>query len=345
MIELISLKLKLIFCPCQENQYRPKFLASRFLYYYAVLLLILKISIIPLFVYFPKSIFFADITKTALVELLNQTRISAGLQPLKVNPLLEKSAYLKALDMFEKNYFAHNSPEGITPWYWFQSVGYNYQFAGENLAIGFVDSEEVHTAWFNSPPHRENLLNPRYQEVGIAVLTGEFKGKEVPIVVQHFGTSKLSISPQQTKPEQKKEVLPEKTEKLPEGAEEEKEEIIPEEKETEEIALQPEPIETKEILSSYISQEDKNSFPFKFISFLTSDYYNLLQKIIYLSLIFIIISLFITVFCDLFIYRAFEIQYKDILFKAVSFCILFLVLLFIDKGIIIQIIPHEFSIF
>lgn len=351
-LETIILKLKLIFIPCEENKYRPKFLESKFLYYYAISLLILKISIIPFLICLPKSVFFADITKTSLVELANQTRASFGLQPLNINPLLEEAAYLKLKDMFEKDYFSHISPDGITPWYWFQNAGYNYKFAGENLAIGFLDSEEVHRAWLNSSSHRDIILNPNYSEIGIAVLTSEFQGRKVPIVVQHFGAPQpqIKIMEEETAPPEKVETTIEKpveepeVESVPESPAEK--ELSPAEKPAEtEAVVQAQPIQSKEVLAAFKGVEDRNNLSFRTLSFLASDYYNLLQKVIYLSLIFITISLFITVFFDLFIYRAFEIQYKDIVLKAVCFSVLFAVLLLIDKSIMIQIIPHEFSIY
>lgn len=79
---------------------------------------------------------------------------------------------------------------------------------------------------------------------------------------------------------------------------------------------------------------------------MTSNYYELIQKIIYGSLILIIFSLLITVLYDIFIYRKFEIQYKDVIGKTIVFSILWFVLLFLDKIIMINLInPQEFMIY
>jgi len=86
---------------------------------------------------FPQNEFYADLTKSSLVDLTNRNRATFNLPPLKESPQLDAAAYLKALDMEKNGYFAHTSPTGITPWYWFDQVGYNYRYAGENLAIGF----------------------------------------------------------------------------------------------------------------------------------------------------------------------------------------------------------------
>lgn len=123
-----------------------------------------------------------------LVNLTNKDRAAANISELKVNPILEKAAQMKADDMVAKSYFAHNSPDGKTPWYWFKQAGYTYIYAGENLAVNFQDSEEVQTAWMNSTSHRLNIVNPRFTEIGIATSTGTYKGRTAVFVVQMFGT-------------------------------------------------------------------------------------------------------------------------------------------------------------
>jgi hypothetical protein len=170
-----------------DKNYLLKILQSRFLLYCAVCLLVLKIFAIVAYVNFPSNIFFADITKTALVELVNQTRQGEGLQTLTENQKLDQAAQLKAEDMVQKQYFSHTSPEGVTPWYWFSKIGYNYKYAGENLAIGFFDSKEVYNAWLDSSSHKANLLNSNYKEVGTAVLNG-FGQNNAVVVVQFFGS-------------------------------------------------------------------------------------------------------------------------------------------------------------
>lgn len=123
-----------------------------------------------------------------LVNLTNQNRIEANLSELKVSPLLEKAAQMKADDMAAKGYFAHNTPDGKTPWYWLDQAGYKYIYAGENLAVNFEDSEDVETAWMNSRGHFLNIMNPKYTEIGIATSTGIYKGREAIFVVQMFGS-------------------------------------------------------------------------------------------------------------------------------------------------------------
>lgn len=171
-----------------------KFLQSRFLLYCAICLLLLKVFTIAIYINFPSNIFFADITKSALVSFINQARQSSGLQPLVESQKLDQAAQLKAEDMVQKQYFSHTSPQGVSPWYWLKTIGYNYKYAGENLAVGFFDSKEVYNAWVNSPSHKANLLNSNYKEVGTAVLDG-FGSNNTVVVVQFFASQQPVKAP------------------------------------------------------------------------------------------------------------------------------------------------------
>jgi hypothetical protein len=59
------------------------------------------------------------ITPADLLALTNQERAAAGLPALRLDARLNQSASLKAANMFAENYWAHVSPSGIQPWYWF----------------------------------------------------------------------------------------------------------------------------------------------------------------------------------------------------------------------------------
>jgi hypothetical protein len=103
---------------------------------------------------------------------------------------LSDAARRKASDMLEKNYWAHFAPDGSTsPWGFIRQAGYNYQFAGENLAKGFTDSSSVVTAWMNSETHRANILSEKYKEIGFAIVPGTLQGEETVLIVQMFGTA------------------------------------------------------------------------------------------------------------------------------------------------------------
>lgn len=164
-----------------------KILESDVLLWGVTFLFVAKVFVTVLSVNFPTNQFFAYITRSALEKYANETRVSLGLNPLTSNGQLTLAAEMKARDMIRNQYFAHTSPQGVEPWYWFDQAGYIYRFAGENLAVGFYESEEVFQAWLNSPSHRENVVNPRFSEIGTAVLEG-FGENNAMVVVQVFGS-------------------------------------------------------------------------------------------------------------------------------------------------------------
>ena len=138
----------------------------------------------------------AGIISSDVIALANETRMSAGLHTLTPNSVLAQAAEYKAEDMIAHNYFAHTSPTGIEPWYWFQKAGYQYKAAGENLAINYTDAGEQHTAWMQSETHRANILGEQYQEIGVAVVSGTIDGKESLITVEFFGTPFAHVADQ-----------------------------------------------------------------------------------------------------------------------------------------------------
>jgi uncharacterized protein YkwD len=130
------------------------------------------------------------LSRDQIIELVNTDRTEHGLSMLKTNSILDLAAFAKAQDMLSKNYFAHVSPDGISPWHWFRVLGYNYSFAGENLAEGFSDPEDLESSWMASPTHRANILSPNYSDVGLAVVTLN----NTNIVVELFGTKDNQVS-------------------------------------------------------------------------------------------------------------------------------------------------------
>lgn len=138
----------------------------------------------------------SSIDQKLLIELTNQERQKAGLSPVAENEALNKAAYLKAQNMLAENYWAHFAPSGKSPWDFILGAGYKFTFAGENLAKNFYSSDEVVKAWMASPTHRDNLLNSKYKDIGIAVVEGVLDGQKTTLVVQEFGTTQgLAANP------------------------------------------------------------------------------------------------------------------------------------------------------
>jgi len=103
-----------------------------------------------------------------VLDLVNQERSKAGLQPLTMNSALSKMAMDKAQDMINNNYFDHQSPTYGSPFDMMRSYGINYSTAGENIAKGQATPTEVMNAWMNSPGHRANILGSGFTQIGIA---------------------------------------------------------------------------------------------------------------------------------------------------------------------------------
>ncbi|SRR5260221_6497596 len=141
-----------------------------------------------------------NISSNELLLLTNEKRTEQGLAPLQLNDQLSQAAAGKARDMFTKNYWAHFSPSGTSPWDFIKGAGYNYLFAGENLARGFSSSSDVLNAWMASPDHRANVLSKNYHDVGFAVAEGSLTGdNDTILVVEEFG-SKQAVLPANTTP-------------------------------------------------------------------------------------------------------------------------------------------------
>lgn len=129
-----------------------------------------------------------DINASDVSTISNQQRANAGLPALTVDSQLNNAALAKANDMFAKDYWAHNAPDGKTPWAFIKEAGYNYVTAGENLAMDFNTSNGVVSGWMGSPEHRANILNASYQDVGYAVVNGVLQGEQTTLVVAEYGS-------------------------------------------------------------------------------------------------------------------------------------------------------------
>lgn len=174
------------FVPREDNNFRAKALHPDFLTYYLLIAFFLTLG----FKYTPLSNvlgYATDITVEKLYQLTNQERQKNGLPNLAYSEKLSQAAAKKAQDMFAKNYWAHYAPDGVTPWDFILQAGYQYEYAGENLAKNFLFSDGVVSAWMNSPSHRDNILRKDYTEVGFAVVNGTLNGEPTTLVVQMFG--------------------------------------------------------------------------------------------------------------------------------------------------------------
>lgn len=178
--------LKKYFIAHKDNDHKPHILRAKTVMVIGLITALLFIAALLQHVVVTGADF-ASVISSVLVDLANGDRQTDGIHTLSINPVLSYAAELKAQDMAQKSYFAHTSPEGITPWYWFREAGYDFLYAGENLAVNFSDSIDVEQAWMNSPTHRKNILSENFSEIGIGTAQGFYRGRETTFVVQLFG--------------------------------------------------------------------------------------------------------------------------------------------------------------
>lgn len=141
----------------------------------------------------------SGVSQESLLINTNQQRLANGSGALSINQKLVIAAQTKANDMATKDYWAHKTPDGKEPWFFFDQAGYKYFKAGENLAYGFLNSESTIDGWMNSEGHRHNLLDNDFKEVGFGVANvSNYQGKgNATIVVAEYArpiTSTIQIS-------------------------------------------------------------------------------------------------------------------------------------------------------
>lgn len=132
----------------------------------------------------------SEITRSSVVAEMNVRRATFGLPPLREDARLDDAADDRVTDMEDQGYWAHLSPDGREPFVWMRPHGYDYRWAGENLASGFDTTQVLVDAWMESRGHRENILSPNYRDCGVSVIegatTGRASGKSIVVM---FGST------------------------------------------------------------------------------------------------------------------------------------------------------------
>ena len=136
-----------------------------------------------------------------VLELTNEERTKAGLDPLKLNDKLANAADDHSDSMAQDDFFSHTGADGSSVSDRVESNGYQYSTVGENIAAGQTTAQDVVQSWMDSPGHRANILNADYTEIGIGY---EFLENDTGSVnynhywTQVFGTSLNNNSEQDT---------------------------------------------------------------------------------------------------------------------------------------------------
>ena len=173
--------------PMRGNAYRPHLLRDRWLLFFLCGALVAEGFLAGnLFLRQEVPELLSAVIGSEIVFLTNDERAALGAPRLLSSKLLEAAAQNKAEDMAARGYFAHATPEGKGPWTWLKEAGYEYRYAGENLAVRFVDSRDAVKAWMDSPSHRANIAKPQYTSIGVGVAQGFYEGRPATYVVQYF---------------------------------------------------------------------------------------------------------------------------------------------------------------
>jgi uncharacterized membrane protein required for colicin V production len=109
-------------------------------------------------------------------ELINKERQVLGITPLTWSEDLAEVARTHARDMWNRKYFGHLSPQGKDIGDRLSFAKIKYSTAGENLALAPTVAS-AHKGLMNSEGHRENILSPRFKEVGIGAIDNGVYGK------------------------------------------------------------------------------------------------------------------------------------------------------------------------
>lgn len=135
----------------------------------------------------------AQLQRDGLFQAINEVRTGNDLAPLQENSSLDKAAELKAEAILQYQTLSHDLPE--LPFFGpVQQSGYEFEVLGENLGKDYNDQGELVQQWMDSQSHRENILNPKYSETGIAVKQGMIAGVPSVIAVQYFAAPKASAT-------------------------------------------------------------------------------------------------------------------------------------------------------
>ncbi len=190
--------LKDIFLPYAGNDYQPHFLKPKRVAWYAATAIIVKaivalvIFALPISAWVTPDVYNRQADK--IVTLTNEVRQHLGVAPLQKSEQLTMAAFDKAQDMLIGQYFAHISPEKKSLKDWLGKDGYNYDMAGENLAMGFSGATDVVNAWTKSKTHYQNMIDPDFTEIGVGLSSGSFHGYDTTLVAEMFGKPDDTVS-------------------------------------------------------------------------------------------------------------------------------------------------------
>lgn len=183
--------LKHFFIPHADNNFHPHILHTKRAVFYSIVLILSKAIVFVFVLLVPTQVLVSPdilaLEADKIMRLTNDLRVQQGLPPFVVEDRLQLSATAKAADMATHQYFDHLGPEGRDLHYFLTEADYPYQFAGENLAVGFTRADELVSAWVESPTHYSNIIDPDFTEAGIGLQVGAHDQNTSVYVAEHFG--------------------------------------------------------------------------------------------------------------------------------------------------------------
>ncbi|GAA1964868.1 CAP domain-containing protein [Catenulispora subtropica] len=101
--------------------------------------------------------------------MVNSERAKNGCGPLRIDPKLQAAAQAHSDDMAARNYYEHDTPEGVDPGTRMTRAGYSWKSWGENIYESPHDPATAMAGWMESPAHRDNILDCSYKDTGVGV--------------------------------------------------------------------------------------------------------------------------------------------------------------------------------
>lgn len=127
------------------------------------------------------------ITIEHVIDLTNRARLSNGDSYLRENTYLDKIAQTRIEDLMSHDNFSHIDSHGQHSYDEVDISIYPYKDFGENLAVLYTSAVAEQQAWMNSPEHAVNILNPRFQDIGVGIVQGDYEGYPTTWVAVEFG--------------------------------------------------------------------------------------------------------------------------------------------------------------
>jgi uncharacterized protein YkwD len=124
--------------------------------------------------------------RARVVELVNAARSKSrrcgserypAAPPLLASRDLDAAAARHARDMMKRKFFEHTGSDGSQPKDRVKRAGYQSRLTGENIALGPESAEEVVAGWLASPGHCENIMDARFQDIGVGIASGRKRGQ------------------------------------------------------------------------------------------------------------------------------------------------------------------------